>query len=576
MANYFKDNEDILFHFGFWDLRALADLKEDGYKEAAQFPWAPADGDDAVDNYRRTLEVTGEIAGDFVAPRAEEIDRQGNVHGDGRVTLNPRMQENLKRLGEADLMGFTLPRRFGGLNTPTLVYTAAIEMISRADASLMNIFGLQGIAETINAFASEELKAKYVPRLASGELTGAMVLTEPDAGSDLQRIRLRAHQDADGTWRLSGVKRFITNGCGEVLLVLARSEPDETGGLGLSLFLCERQPAIRVRRIEDKLGIHGSPTCELEFHNAEGYLIGERRRGLVTYTMALMNGARVGIAAQGLGIAEAAYREARNYAHTRIQFGKAIEEFPAVKELLVDMHTQIEAARSITYDASRVMDLDNVLQERLERGQIEREKMPEVKKEQRHFMRLAAFLTPVAKYYASETANKVSHDAIQILGGSGFMRDYPLERHYRDARITSIYEGTSQLQVVAAIRGVTAGVPELYFEEVDKGFSKRLEPLAKKLRAARLDLKKGVAYAKGKGSEYTDLYARDLVDIATDILIGYYFLKQAEKSDKKRITAKHFIPRAAARIKMLLKRITSGDTIVIKSFETLAGAPSEG
>jgi len=573
MANFFTDNEDVLFHFDFWDLKSMAALKENGFADGGKFPYAPADADDAVDNYRRALDVTGEIAADFIAPRAEEIDRQGNILHDGRVTLNPLMVENLKRLSEADLMGFTLPRRFGGLNMPTLVYSIAIEMVSRADASLMNIFGLQGIAETINAFASEELKTAYLPRLAAGELTGAMVLTEPDAGSDLQRVRLRAHQDESGAWRLSGVKRFITNGCGEVLLVLARSEPNETGGLGLSLFLCERQPEIRVRRIEDKLGIHGSPTCELEFHNATGYLIGERRRGLVTYTMALMNGARVGIAAQSLGIAEAAFREARSYAHTRVQFAKPIEQFPAVAELLVEMKIAIEAARSLTYDAARVMDVDNILSERLERGGVEKEKIPETKKEQRTYMRLAGFLTPVAKYYASEAAVKVAYDAIQVLGGSGFMRDYPLERHYRDARITPIYEGTSQLQVVAAIRGVTSGVAENYFAELDKGFQKPLEGLAKKLRAARKDLAKCIEYVKKKGSDYTDLYARDLVDIAIDVLVGYLFLHQAAKSKKKLITARHFIARAVPRMKMLARRVTSGDQTILKHFKTIAGAP---
>ena len=571
MGNFFTDNEDLLFHFGFWDMKACAALKENGFADAGKFPFAPADADDCVDNYRRALEVTGEIAADYVAPRAEQIDREGNILEDGRVRLNPRMAENLKKLAQADLMGFTLPRRFGGLNIPTLVYSMAIEMVSRADASLMNIFGLQGIAETINAFASEELKSRYLPRLAAGELTGAMVLTEPDAGSDLQRVKLRAHQDADGTWRLGGVKRFITNGCGEVLLVLARSEPDEQGGLGLSLFLCERQPAIRVRRIEDKLGIHGSPTCELEFQNALGHLIGERRRGLVTYTMALMNGARVGIAAQAVGIAEAAYREARNFSHTRVQFGKPIEQFPAVADLLVEMKTGIEAARSLTIDASRVMDVDNILTERLERGEIPKEKVLEVKKEQRAHMRLAGFLTPVAKYYASETAVKVTSDAIQILGGSGFMRDYPLERHFRDSRITPIYEGTSQLQVVAAIRGVTSGVAENYFVELDKGFEGAAGRLAKKLRAARKELAKAVEYAKKKGNDYTDLYARDLVDIAIDILIGYLFLKQSAQSPKKMMLARHFIPRACARIKMLAKRAVSGDTTVLKHFARIAG-----
>ena len=468
-------------------------------------------------------------------------------------------------------MGFTLPRRFGGLNMPTTVYSMAIEMVSRADASLMNIFGLQGIAETINAFASEELKQQYLPDLASGKHTGAMALTEPDAGSDLQRVRLRAHEALDGTWRLNGVKRFITNGCGEILLVLARSEPDEQGGLGLSLFIAERQPAIRVRRIEEKLGIHGSPTCELEFHDAVGHLVGERRRGLVTYTMALMNGARVGIAAQSVGIAEAAYREARIYAHTRTQFGKRIEQFPAVADLLIDMKMLVEASRALTLDASRAMDVDNTLTERIERGLVEKERIPDAKKEQRKYMRLAGFLTPIAKYYASEASVKVSSDAIQVLGGSGFMRDYPLERLWRDSRITPIYEGTSQLQVVAAIRGVTSGVAEGYFEELDKGFTGEFDELAKPLREARVALKAAVDFAKAKGSEYTDLYARDLVDIAIDVLLGYLFLKMAQKSDKKLAVARHFIPRASARIAMLARRAQSGDTTTLDRFEMLAG-----
>ncbi|MCD6404532.1 MAG: acyl-CoA dehydrogenase family protein [Planctomycetes bacterium] len=574
MANFFTDNDDLLFQFDFWNLGALAKLREDGFKEAGEFDYAPVDEADAVDNYRRTLEVVGDIAGDFIAPRAEDVDLEGHELGDGVVHYNPLVMENVKCLGDADLFGFTLPRRFGGLNMPTLVYSMANEIVSRADASLMNIFGLQGIAETINAFASEELKEKYLPRLITGEHTGAMALTEPDAGSDLQRVNLAAAEAPDGTWRLNGVKRFITNGCGNILLVLARSEPEETGGLGLSLFICERQKAIRVRHIEDKLGIHGSPTCELEFHDAVGYIVGERRRGLVTYTMALMNGARVGIASQSVGVAEAAYREARDYAHTRIPFGRAIETFPAVAALLVEMKMLVEASRSLTLDASRVMDLENVLLEKLEKGLIEGQEARDVKKKQRRFKRLAAFLTPVSKYYASEAAVKVTSDAIQVLGGSGYMRDYPVERYYRDARIMPIYEGTSQLQVVAAVRGVTSGVAEGYFEELDGDFQKPLGGLAKKLRAARTELAKCIACVKAAGSEYTDLYAGDLVDTATDILIGYHFLRQARTSHRKAVAARHFISRALRRIRMRTSNITSGDQNVIKHFRMLAGEPS--
>ncbi len=574
MPNFFTDNDDLLFQFDFWDLGALAELKENGFNEAGEFDYAPVDEADAVDNYRRALEVVGDIAGDFIAPRAEDVDREGHELDDGVVHYNPLVMENVKCLGDADLFGFTLPRRFGGLNMPTLVYSMANEIVSRADASLMNIFGLQGIAETINAFASEELKEKYLPRLITGEHTGAMALTEPDAGSDLQRVNLAATEAPDGTWRLNGVKRFITNGCGDILLVLARSEPEETGGLGLSLFICEKQKAIRVRHLEDKLGIHGSPTSELEFHDAVAHIVGERRRGLVTYTMALMNGARVGIASQSVGVAEAAYREARDYAHTRIQFGRAIETFPAVAELLVEMKILVEASRSLTLDASRLMDFENVLLEKLERGLVEGQEARDVKKQQRRFKRLAAFLTPVSKYYASEAAVKVTSDAIQILGGSGYMRDYPLERYYRDARIMPIYEGTSQLQIVAAVHGVTSGVAEGYFEKLDGDFQKPLGGLAKTLRTARAELAKCIAYVKAAGSEYTDLYARDLVDSAIDILVGYHFLRQARTSHRKAVAARHFIPRALRRVRMRTKNITSGDQSVIKHFRMLAGEPS--
>ncbi|NOX53941.1 MAG: hypothetical protein GXP27_05775 [Planctomycetes bacterium] len=321
MANFFLDNEDILFLFDHIDLKELARIQEED-TDNGEADYVPVDEEDAVDNYRRVLEIVGQIAAETIAPHAEPIDREGNtLNPDGTVTLHPLVRENLRRMAQADLMGFTLPRRYGGLNCPILIYTMATEIVSRADGSFMNLFGLQGIADTINAFASQEIKDEVLPRFARGEVTGAMVLTEPDAGSDLQAVRLRAYQDEDGNWYLNGVKRFITNGCGEILLTLARSEPDIADGRGLSLFISERSEKIRVRHLEHKLGIHGSPTCELVYDDAPARLIGERQRGLVTYVWALMNGARVGIAAQSLGIAEAAYRLARTYAHTRQQFG---------------------------------------------------------------------------------------------------------------------------------------------------------------------------------------------------------------------------------------------------------------
>ncbi len=346
MANFFLDNEDIQFLFHHIDLGELAKLQEDGFAAGNGDDYGPTDAADAVDNYRRILSIIGEVAGEMIAPNAETVDREGNtLNDDGTVTLHPLVAENLRRLTQADLMGFTLPRKYGGLNCPTLIYTIATEIISRADTSLMNLFGLQGIAETIYAFANDEIRDEVLPRFCRGEVTGAMVLTEPDAGSDLQAVRLRAYQDEKGQWLLNGVKRFITNGCGEILLVLARSEPEISDGRGLSLFITERSEKVRVRHLENKLGIHGSPTCELVFDDTPARLIGERQRGLITYVMALMNGARVGIAAQSLGVAEAAYRLARTYAHTRQQFGGPIERFPAVAELVTDMKIDVEAAR---------------------------------------------------------------------------------------------------------------------------------------------------------------------------------------------------------------------------------------
>ena len=359
MANFFTDNEDIKFLFDYLDLAELATVQEDNFT-GDPADYAPKDAADAIDNYRRILTIVGQIAAEHIAPRGEGVDHEGNTHNDdGTVTLNKAVQENLDVLAQADLMGFTLPRKYEGLNCPTTVYTMANEIVSRADASLMNLFGLQGIAETINAFANDEVKAQYLPKFARGEVTGAMVLTEPDAGSDLQAVQLRAWQDDDGQWRLNGVKRFITNGCGDVLLVLARSEAGTTDGRGLSMLLAERGPRIRVRHLEEKLGIHGSPTCELVFDDAPAILIGERQLGLIRYVFSLMNGARLGIAGQSLGIAEAAYRLARTYAHQRKQFGVAIEKLPAVAELVTEMKIHIEAARALTYETARICDLEN-------------------------------------------------------------------------------------------------------------------------------------------------------------------------------------------------------------------------
>ncbi|MDD5084897.1 MAG: acyl-CoA dehydrogenase family protein [Candidatus Omnitrophica bacterium] len=577
MANFFKDNPDIVFNFETMDLAEIARWQEDNFADKGKFDYAPQDEKDAIDNYRRVLEIVGEIAAEYIAPRGEAVDIEGNTLKDCRVTYNKAVKENLAQLSRSDLMGFTLPRRFEGLNMPNLVYTMAVEIVSRADASLMNLFGLQGIAETINAFASEEIKAKYLPPFSRGEVTGAMALTEPDAGSDLQKVQLKAFQDDKGEWRLRGVKRFITNGCGEILLVLARSEENEQGGLGLSLFLCERSKHVIVRHLENKLGIHGSPTCELQFNDAPCLLIGERRRGLITYVMALMNGARIGIAGQSLGIAQAAFEKAREYAHSREQFGVSINRLPAVSELLSEMCVSIEAARALTYETSRVVDILIGMMRKSESAAGDKEAALSFAKDAKQLSRLASLLTPMSKYYSSEMCNQVASSALQVLGGSGYMKDYPVERYFRDARITNIYEGTSQLQVVAAIKGVTSGVAEKRYLELEAGLSKLskdfdwMEPMLACLKETRRILAEAVNFAKSKAGGYLDLYARDIVDIAIDIFIGYFFLKQATRSERKLSIAKRFISKMIVRSKMKRDLILSGEESSIQAFDEIVG-----
>ena len=582
MANFFLDNEDILFLFEHLPLAELAAIQEDNFTRAdgPGAEYAPLDAADAVDNYRRILTIVGDIAANQIDPRGERIDAEGNtLNADGTVTLHEDVRKNLLALAQADLMGFTLPRKYGGLNCPSLVYTMAIEIISRADASLMNIFGLQGIAETIYAFADDAVRDEYLPRFADGELTGAMALTEPDAGSDLQAVGLRARQDADGQWRLTGVKRFITNGCGEIVLTLARSEPDISDGRGLSLFLVERSERIKVRHLEHKLGIHGSPTCELVYDEAPAKLIGERQRGLITYVWSLMNGARVGIAAQALGIAEAAFRVARRYAHTRKQFGVSIERLPAVAEMVADMKIALEAARALTYEASRVCDLENNNLRVLEfHKPADKEDFKRRKSNARTFKRLNGLLTPMAKYYASEMCQRVTNDAIQVLGGSGYMADYPVERYFRDARITTIYEGTSQLQIVAAVRGVCGGAFAKWIDEHEQReyTDQELAALKGKLDEGKEQVLTGVAFVKERGGDYMDLYGRKLVDAAIAVLVGHLLLGQAADNRRKRQVARRFIETHLPTIRRDLELTCSGDQSVLEDFQTLAGPPATG
>lgn len=575
MPNFFTDNQDIQFLLNHYDLKEIAALQE---RETlnGDADYVPRDLEDVIDNYKRVLAIVGELSANVLAPNAETVDREGNtLNPDQTVTLHPLVRHNLDVMKKADLQGFTLPRKYGGLNCPTLIYTIATEIVSRGDCSFMNLFGLQGIAETIYAFASEELKDEYLPRFARGEVTGAMVLTEPNAGSDLQAVSVKATQDENGNWTLNGVKRFITNGCGEVLLVLARSEAHVSDGRGLSLFVCNRDSTIKVRHLEHKLGIHGSPTCELVFTNTPCRIIGERQRGLITYVMSLMNGARLGIAAQSLGVAEAAQRLARNYVNAREQFGAPIEKLPAVAEMVADMRVRIEAGRAIAYETARVCDYENNYNRLLERNAdaLSDEEKKLFRQKSRNYKKLNAMLTPMSKYYCSEMSISVATDAIQAIGGSGYMQDYPAERFLRDARVTTLYEGTSQLQIVAAIRGVTSGIFQTYISSFENKDLKNtvLDSLREKLIAVRARLDDAIAFARSQGVNYVELRARKLLDAAIAILIGHLLLDQATSDSRKQIVAEHYIRKEIANIAGIIALVEDGSSLVTDKYLEIVG-----
>ncbi len=563
MTNFYRDNSDIQFHIKNMDFSKIVPLIEDDFTDIEQYPYAPNSVEDARENYDKVLEIVGEIAGDFVAPRSGEVDEVGAIYQDGKVIYAPGTLEALDRINKADLAGFVLQRKYGGLNMPLTIFSAAIEVISRADASLMLIFGLQGLARTLEKFGNDEQKNRILPRFASGDVVGSMALTEPDSGSDLQSVMLKATEDENGKWRLNGVKRFITTGCAEVSLVLARSEEGSTSGKGLSMFLYERDKDMKIRRIEHKLGIKGSPTCELQFNNAEAELVAKRKFGLVKYTMFLMNSARLAVAAQSVGIAEAAYREANSYAKDRFQFKKSIREIPAVYELLTDMKVRIEGSRTLLYETSRLVDVKEGIEKKLEWH-------PELKKEMKEeltkYTKLAALFTPMIKAYASEMANRVCYDAIQVHAGVGFTKEFKVERHYRDARITSIYEGTTQLQYLAAMGGIIGGgiFDRISDYEANHDFSS-LADLHANLRKMSGQLKETVAYVKEKDdSSYQEHHTERLVNMTIDIVISYLLTMDAIKSDRKKKVAKLFILKAQHQVKAAMERITSGDDSLIK------------
>ena len=528
MANYYTDHPEIEFHLNHPLMKRVVDLKERNYVEKDQFEDAPVNYEDAIENYKRLLDITGDVAGNIIEPNSESVDQEGPHLENGRMIYASKTFENLEATRKAGLWGLSMPRRYGGLNLPNAVFSMASEIISAADAGFQNIWSLQSCIDTLYEFGSEEQRQKYIPRICAGE-TMSMDLTEPDAGSDLQRVMLKATQDADGTWRLNGVKRFITNGDSDIHLVLARSEEGTKDGRGLSMFIYDkRDGGVTVRHIENKLGIHGSPTCELVYKNAKAELCGSTRLGLIKYVMALMNGARLGIAAQSVGVEQEAYNEGLAYAKERAQFGEKIINFPAVYDMLSRMKAKLDAGRSLLYCCARYVDIYKALEDIARDTKL----TPEERQEMKKYTRLADAFTPLAKGMNSEYANQNAYDAISIHGGSGFIMEYKSQRLFRDARIFSIYEGTTQLQVVAAIRYITNGtylgiIKEMMESEVSddlKALKERVGKLVELYEAAINKVK------EANDQAVHDFVARRLYNMTGDIVMSLLILDDATKA----------------------------------------------
>ena len=528
MANYYTDHPEIEFHLNHPLMKRVVDLKERNYVEKDQFEDAPVNYEDAIENYKRLLDITGDVAANIIEPNSEDVDLEGPHLENGRMIYASKTFENLDATRKAGLWGLSMPRRYGGLNLPNAIFSMASEIIAAADAGFQNIWSLQSCIDTLYEFGSEEQRQKYIPRICAGE-TMSMDLTEPDAGSDLQRVMLKATQDEDGTWRLNGVKRFITNGDSDIHLVLARSEEGTKDGRGLSMFIYDkRDGGVTVRHIEHKLGIHGSPTCELVYKNAKAELCGNTRLGLIKYVMALMNGARLGIAAQSVGVEQEAYNEGLAYAKERAQFGEKIINFPAVYDMLSRMKAKLDAGRSLLYCCARYVDIYKALEDIARDTKL----TPEERQEMKKYTRLADAFTPLAKGMNSEYANQNAYDAISIHGGSGFIMEYKCQRLFRDARIFSIYEGTTQLQVVAAIRYITNGtylsiIKEMLENEVSDDLKALKERVAKLVELYEAAINK---VKEANDQAVHDFLARRLYNMTGDIVMSLLILDDATKA----------------------------------------------
>lgn len=570
MANFYTDNSDLKFHLNHPLMKKIVALKENQYTEKDTYDYAPVDFEDAIDSYDKVLEIVGDICANIISPNAESVDHEGPTIVNNRVVYAKGTQQNHEALTQAGLIGMSLPRKYNGLNFSMVPYVMAAELVSRADGGFANIWGLQDCAETVHEFSNEDQKQRYLPRFNTGA-TAAMGLTEPDAGSDLQAVQLRAtYNETDKKWYLNGVKRFITNGDADINLVLARSEEGTSDGRGLSLFIYDKTSnAVIVRRLENKLGIKGSPTCELVFNNAPAEIVGDRKMGLIKYVMSLMNGARLGVGAQSVGIAEAAYREALSYAAERTQFGKAINRFPAVYEMLTNMAAKTKAIRALLYETTRFVDIYKALTHISQERKLE----PAERNDMKAYQKLADVYTPLLKLISSEYCNQIAYDSLQVHGGSGFMKDYPIERIYRDARITTIYEGTSQLQVIAAIRGVVTGTYLAQIKEYEKtAIQPENEPLKRRLMELTSEYETTFKYveelnSKSQNSEYIDFHARRLVEMAGNIIMGWLLVIDSTQNEEFTKHARIFIKLGAAQNKQHADYIRNCDLDDISMFK---------
>jgi alkylation response protein AidB-like acyl-CoA dehydrogenase len=564
--NFFTDNPDLQHHLDRIGLEEVVEILEDGYRYQQEYHAAPRNYADALDSYRLLLTLLGEICGEHVAPRAAEADEEGLKLIAGQVIYAAATDDAMALLRQAGLVCATLPWEYGGLNLPETILQMIVEIISRADASLMTIFGLQEIAAImISEYGDEEMKARILPGMVRGELIGgAMVLTEPDSGSDLGSIQTRATLDEEtGEWRLNGVKRFITNGCSDVLLVVARSEEGSTDARGISMFEVLADDSVRIRHIENKLGLHASPTCEIQFNDTPARLVGKRRFGLIRYAMAMMNGARLAVGAQALGIAEAAYREARLYAQKRIQFGQPIDQIPAVYRMLLSMRSEIAATRALLYETARWVDLSKAYERLKERGELDADQRGHAKQ----VARLTDVLTPLVKYYATESANRVCYQAMQVHGGTGYMREFNVERHYRDARVTNIYEGTSQLQVVAATGSLLGHALDGLLEEwAAQDYGPELAELKAQVEEATTLLNRSIDHLKEQEDRtLLDYYASDLVDVAVLVLNMWLMLQEARESEQAHGLARVYIAGAMPKIRGAVAALQTIDPAPIEA-----------